>query len=159
MNGTFLLWDFERVPWGLLNEEVHSDAIENQKTRNLPAQPIVMKAVSNTGHSSPFRCCWSEGLIIHPCHPSLIIHPSHPYLIFHPSHLSLHLHPLPLNAPPPPTFISSSCLSPLLPHLPYCLSPLPQLVRRKTKDCQRAWEEFWEEHFAKREEHRNPGEQ
>ena len=135
---------------------MHSDAIENQKTRNLPAHPIVMKAVSNTGHSSPFRCCWSAGLIIHPCHPSLIIHPSHPYLI------SLDFSSLPPFsplAPPPPTFISSSCLSPLLPHIPYCLSPLPQLVRRKTKDCQRAWEEFWEEHLAKREEHRNPGEQ
>ena len=95
MNGTFLLWDFERVPWGLLNEEVHSDAIENQKTRNLPAQPIVMKAVSNTGHSSPFRCCWSEGLIIHPSHPSLIFldFSSLPSFSFHlhpPSPISMH---------------------------------------------------------------------
>ena len=118
---TLRLW---KGPWGLLNEEVHSDAIENQKTRNLPAQPIVMKAVSNTGHSSPFRCCWSEGLIIHPCHPSLIIHPSHPYLIFPwffipPTFLStctpsLSMHPLLPLSYHPPVLAPSYLISPIV---------------------------------------------
>ena len=53
-----------------------------------------------------------------------------------------------LDSALPPTFIS-------LP-LPPVLTPLPQLVRRKTKVCQRAWEENWEESW---EEQRNPGEQ
>ena len=110
MNGTFLLWDFERVPWGLLNEEVHSDAIENQKTRNLPAQPILDIHL----HSDAVgQRAW---LFIPAILPWLFIPPILTWFFIPPTFLStctpsLSMHPLlPLSYHPPvlaPSYLTS----------------------------------------------------